>query len=372
MSSDSAPTPAAAPPRKRLLSPSTCVLIVLLLAAAGGYYLYVRAQNDPPAVDEFATLKGYFQLLGRNQTLAADYVDANGDLIADPPADTTKFLKVTELGFSMIGTDDPDRLKVEEADWKDFMAALGKSTGLPVKYRTELNSVTAQMTALREGTLHVTAFNTGAVTEAVNTAGFVPLFAPADASGDFAIRMEILVKAGSPIQKPEELRGKTLGFVALSSNSGAKAPMFVLKEKFGMLPARDYRYKITGDHFTSLVGLAESDDYDAVCVASDLKARACAGPIKFRGGEKNLKAEQFRVIYTSDPVPPLCFGVPHNLPPALRGKIEQTFRDFRFTGSSAERYAKQGKVKFAPVNYREDWKYIREIDAALSRFAELP
>jgi phosphonate transport system substrate-binding protein len=371
MSDAPAPVPAA-PARRRLISPASIALCVLLIAAAGGYYLYVRAENEPGPVDEFASLKGYFLKLGHNQILSSDYEDANGDLVADAPKDPAKLQQVNEIGFSLVGTDDPDRVKAEEAEWAGFMAELSKATGLPVVYRAELDGPAAQMSALQQGRLQVTAFNTGAVVEAVNSAGFVPLFAPANDAGQFAIRMEILVKAGSPIQKPEELRGKTLGFVGLSSNSGAKLPMYVLKEKFGMLPVRDYRYRITGDYLTSMVGLAETNDYDAICVASDIKERALAAPIKFRRQEKSLKADAFRTIYASDPVPPLCFGVAYNLPPDRRAKIDGVFRSYRFTDAAVKSYAKQGKVRFAPVNYKEDWKIIRDVDTALSRFADLP
>ncbi|MDB5312036.1 MAG: phosphate/phosphite/phosphonate transporter substrate-binding protein [Gemmataceae bacterium] len=255
------------------------------------------------------------------------------------------------------------------------MAALEKATGKKVKYLADVPGPDTQMAALRGGRLHVTAFNTGAVPPAVNTAGFVPLFAPADAAGNFAYQMRILVKAGGPVRKPEDLRGKTVGFVALSSNSGAKAPMFALKEKFGMLPGRDYQFRFTGDHFASIAELVYGSDYDAVCVAGDLMDRAVAeGEVRRRGEGKTraLKADQLRVVFTSDSFPPLCFGVPHDLPKDVRRNVEKVFREFKFEGTSAGKYARQGKVKFAPVNYEKDWEYVREIDAALSRLAELP
>ena len=111
----------------------------------------------------------------------------------------------------------------------------------------------------------------------------------------------------------------------------------------------------------------------AVCVASDLKERTiAAGKVRFRGEQKaGLSADQFRVIYTSDPFPPFCFGVPHNLPKDVRANVEKAFREFRFEGTSARKYAQQGKVGFAAVSYDKDWKYVREIDAALGRYAEL-
>jgi len=319
-------------------------------------------------------LKTFFAGLGKSSTLAAGYLDTDpADLVADAPKDPAAPIVVEEIGFSVVGTDDEARLKAEREEWKDLMAALEKATGKKVVYRTDIPSPAAQMEALRAGKLHVTAFNTGAVPLAVNTSGFVPLFAPADAEGKFSYQMQILVKAASPIQKPEDLKGKKVGFVALSSNSGAKAPIQILYDKFKLLPGRDYSFSLIGDHYASIGELVHGTEFDAVCVASDLKARAVSsGKIKFRAEQKELKAEMFREIYTSDSFPPLCFGIPHNLPAPMRTAIETALRGYKFADSSAKKYAQQGKVGFAPVSYEKDWKLVREVDAALSKLADLP
>lgn len=350
----------------------TALLVVLLVAAAGGYYFYEKSKNTPPPpVDEFVALKDLFRQLAAGHKLAADYADADGDLVADPPKDG-KFRAVEVIGFSVVGTPDEERRKAEEAEWKDFAAALAKATGKKVEYRGELESPDDQAAAIKDGRLHVTAFNTGAVPKAVAAAGFVPLFAPADAAGQFGYQALVLVKADSPVQAPGDLKGKKVAFVGLSSNSGGRAPIHALKDKFGMLPGRDYTYQISGDHFTAIADVLDGKA-DAACVASDLKDRAFAGKFKVRGKEYEPKAEQVRVVYTSDRFPPLCFGVPHDLPPDLRAKVEATFRDFKFEGTTVgARYVPQGKVKFAAVNYKTDWQYVRDVDAALGKLAEIP
>ncbi|WP_020474775.1 phosphate/phosphite/phosphonate ABC transporter substrate-binding protein [Zavarzinella formosa] len=365
--------PVTAFPKKPNSYKYTISFILLLVAAAGGYYFYEMTRNATLPVDDFVNMKPFFAKLADRQKLADEYADANKDMVADTPTDAAKLLKVEEIGFSAVGTIDEERLKAEQEDWKDLMAALEKATGKKVKYLTDLNGADVQMDALKTGRLHVTAFNTGAVPAAVNSAGFVPLFCPANSEGQYGYQMQILVKADSAIQKPEDLKGKKIGFVAMSSNSGARAPMYTLKEKFGLLPGRDYTHGLTGDHFSSIGLLVYGNEYDAVCVASDLKDRAVtAGKIRFGAESKELKADQFRVIYTSDTFPPLCFGVPHNLPPEMRATVEKVFKDYQFANSSAKKYAQQGKVKFAPVNYEKDWKFVREIDATLSKFTEIP
>lgn len=352
-----APSPATPSPASASTWKYTLGLIALLVAAAAGYYFYVRSQNPQPApVDELTELKGYLTRLAANQKLA--YTDADPkDLVADAPKDASKWAKVEgELTFTVVGTDDPAKAA---ADWKDVMAALEKATGKRVKYLDTVQDIEGQLSAVRDGRLHVTAFNTGAVPTAVNSAGFVPLFAPADAQGKFAYEMEILVRADSPIKDPKELKGKKVGFVALSSNSGAKAPMVDLKEKFGLLPARDYAFVITGGHDRSIRGLGEGK-YDAACVANDLYRREAAAG--------RVDAAKFRTIHTSAAFPPLCFGVPHHLPPDVRKQVEAAFAGFAFTPTTPG--AAQGKAKFAAVSYEKDWEYVRKIDETLSHLLD--
>lgn len=356
--SDPLPTPPAAKPRNSY--PVTGALVVLLLAGAGGYYWWVKSKNPtPPPVDELKTLRAFFEQVGTGLKLADGYADANGDLVADPPAAADKFLKVETIGFCVVPGGDPDKTAADQEEWKGLAAALEKATGKKVTYLADLHSVEDQLAAVKEGKLHVTAVNTGLVATAVNTAGFVPLFAPADDKGQFSYEMEILVPAGSPAKTPADLKGKSFGFVSLSSNSGAKAPLVALKDKFGMLPGRDYKFVMTGDHIRGVKEMI-AGKHDAVCVANDLLARAVTAG--------DVKADQFRSIFKSDSFPPLCFGVPHHLPPDLLAKVKAGFADFKF--SAADRYAKQGKTKFAPVDYKLNWAYVREIDAALYRLLD--
>jgi phosphonate transport system substrate-binding protein len=360
--SDPLPTPpTAATPRSSY--PLTGAVIVLLLVAAAGYYFYVKSQNPPPPpVDEVKNLRGFLEKVGTNLKLADGYADANGDLVADAPTDPAKVRKVEEIGFCFIPSGDPERAAADALEWADLVAAVGKATGKKVKYLADVHTPDEQLAALRDGRLHVTACNTGLVPAAVNTAGFVPLFAPADAAGRFAYEMEIIVPAGSPAKSPTDLKGKTVAFVALSSNSGAKAPLVILKEKFNLRPGRDYQFAFTGDHAASIKQLV-AGKYDAACVANDLLARAVSS--------NAVEPGEFRSVYKSEPFPPLCYGVPHDLPPDLLAKIKEAFAGFKFEGTSVgKRFTPQGKVGFAAVDYAKDWKYVREIDASLVKLLD--
>ncbi|MCS6864969.1 MAG: phosphate/phosphite/phosphonate ABC transporter substrate-binding protein [Gemmataceae bacterium] len=360
-------TPSSEPPAASSPSPPqrstwgyTLAVIVLLVAGAVGYYYYEKAQHpEPPPVDELKALREYFHRLASTQQLASEYTDVNPqDLVADTPTDPNRWVRVgEELTFTVVGTDDPTKAAEQ---WQDFMQALEKATGKKVVYLDSVRTIDDQLAAVREGRLHVTAFNTGAVPTAVNSAGFVPLFAPANDDGKYSYEMEILVAAAAPIQKPADLRGKRVGFVALSSNSGAKAPLLVLREEFELSPGHDYQFGFTGDHLRSVKELI-AGKYDAVCVANDLLRRAEAS------GE--VDKTKYRSIYTSQPFPPLCFGVPHHLPPEVQAQVKRAFMDYRFSARTAagQRALAQGYTRFAPVNYAKDWEFVRKIDDTLTR-----
>lgn len=334
-------------------------LVGLIVLTSGSYLAYVAYDSKPQPLDEQQILRNFLATIPQGQQLDAAFEDADNDLVADRPHEAGKLARVDELAFTLVAGDDPKRA---QEDWKDFLAALEKGTGKKVVYRTDLPTEQAQLAALREGKLHITAINTGRVAFAVNTAGFVPLACPADIAGEFAYQMEILVPAASSAKSPADLKGKTIAFTSLSSNSGARAPLVILKDKFGMLPLRDYRYLTTGSHERSLKELA-AGKHEAVCVANDLLARAVAAG--------DIRADQFRSIYKSESFPPLCLGLAHQLPPELATKVKQVFQSFRFEGTSlAKRYGSQGKTGFGLVDYKKDWEYVRANDEALKRLLD--
>jgi phosphonate transport system substrate-binding protein len=347
--------------------------VIFLCLIAGGVFAYFYYTNQPPSEPEgMMGFRAGVEQQEQFMKLAAGYTDANGDLIADRPAGPG--LNPDVLVFSEIGSADLDK---DEAKWKPFMAHLAKVTGKKVVYwRPEVvpsaegavapeepksastparptPNAQAQMKELREHKLHVTAFNTGAVTGAVNTAGFVPMFCPGEKDGKFGYEMEIIVPADSGAQKPEDLRGKNIGLVSLSSNSGGRAGLVYLKS-IGLTPVKDYKFVLTGTHAASMREVVEKR-LDAACVANDLlKAELDAG---------RIKPEQIRSIYKSQTFPPLCFGVGHDLDPGLASKIKEAFASFSelpsVYGNSPNR------AKFAPVDYKRDWAFVREVDGKL-------
>ena len=395
MSSQPTPTPTPGPKANtgRLL-----LIAVLLIAIAGGVYGYFYYANMTAPVDETAALKGFLKDQEKYAKLGEGYADGDGDLIADAPNDG-KYQDAKELIFTEVAGDD---LEKTAQNWEPFRKHLEAKTGLPVKFLKidspprEPNEdgspatpptgidVLTQIDHMKTGKIHIAAFSTGQVQMAVNTGGFVPLYSPATAAGQYSYEMEVVVPADSPAKDVKDLKGKQVALVSLSSNSGWKASIVEFRDKFGLVVNKDFTYTNTGNHVISMYGVAVGRDaapilanskstpeqkatalkspgakYDAACVAGDLLARTVGG-----GG---IKADQFRTIHKAGPFPPLAFGIAHNLKPELAAKIMDAFETFSFEGNSVgERFQSQQRVKFAKIDYKKDWQVVRDVDAKLS------
>jgi phosphonate transport system substrate-binding protein len=291
--------------------------------------------------------------------LDARFTDANEDLVADPPTDPKDFVDPPKLLFTYvpIAPDDenPDQYKIAFAD---FVAHLSKVTGKPAEYRL-YSSLNDQLKAMRDGELHVCGFNTGAVPEAVDLAGFVPIFKLASADGSASYRMMIIVPADSPLKTISDLRGRDqeLTVTDPGSNSGYKAPLVLLRDREGMEPERDYILRYSGGHDKSIVGIAQKK-FRAAAVAGDVLKRAV--------NKGEIDPTQYRVISQSEAFPTACFGYAYNLKPELAAKVREAFATFDWKGTAMEKeFASSEQVKFVPVNFKDDWALIRKIDDAI-------
>ncbi len=388
-------TPAPPPDAKKPSGSPLAGLVIpgLLILAAGVVFAVFYFLNQKPPF-QGKVLNGYVLAAEKHGALdASKYKDADGDLIADRPANAKR---PKELYFCEIPGPNPDK---DEETWKAFLAHMSQATGLPCKYLKKVPQVPpppgfaatpppseegreveddvgvvksfgSQLNALSEGKLHITAFTTGQVRQAVNTAGFRPLVVPADKDNKFTYQVKVLVPANSTAKGMGDLRGKRLTVSGMSSHSSAKAPFVQLYDEHKMLPERDYTVLKPGRYELAFAQLVNGDT-DAVCVASDLLARELARgepteEEKKRGLVK-LTEDKFKVLHTFGDYPKLCFGVSHALPDDLVKQILKGFETFKFEGTEVGRkYAGDKVEKFRPVDYKADWKAVREVEDRLA------
>lgn len=275
------------------------------------------------------------------------YCDADGDLVADPPADKSQQLNPDTLVFSYTPVEDPS---VYENVFTEFMEYLAAKTGKKVKwYGAE--SYAAQVEAMRSGRLHVAGISTGPTCFGVNLAGYVP-FAIMSGTKGFGYKLQVITHKNSDIQKMPDLKGRKIAHVTPSSNSGNQAPRALFKE-LGVIPDEDYEVSYSGKHDNSIMGVANKD-YDAAPVASSVLDRMADKGV--------VNKEDLRIIWESDPFPTTSYGYVNTLNPDLAKKVVDAFLSFDWTGTGLEKEFKaNGWTQFIPITYKEQWAVIRTI-----------
>ena len=348
---------------RRRTSPLVLFLAIVLPVAAIGAVLWMvwikipKQQNQ--AMNEELVLRTVGLATPVNNRLDPRFSDADGDLVADTPADPAQQIDPNPLVFSYVAVEDPSGYR---ESFKEFMYHLSKVTGRRVEYLMA-TSTEEQLIALRDGKLHVTGINTGSVPMAVNVAGFVPVAKLAGEAGA-AYQMEIIVPADSYVKKPEELTGKELALTDAGSNSGFKAPLVLLRSHYSLSPGRDFGIRYTGGHMESIRGIA-AKQYAAAAVANDMLSRAAAA------GE--IQSAQYRSIFKSESFPTAGFGYVCNLKPELAAKVREALSSFAWQGTGVEReFASAQYTKLMAANYKDDWALVRRIDDEIGTAHKLP
>ncbi len=330
------------------------VLNVVIPAAMflGGVWLGMTLErNNPTPIDPSVTTPVALSSTTGALAMGEGYMDANGDMVADAPTDPAKQVDPDVIYFSWLGV--KGATKEFKPAFEGFMEHLSKATGKRVEF-VEIENQADQLQAFKDGKLHLTCFNTGAVPQAVREAGFVPLAQPSHMPGVSGYSMQIIVPASSPATTVADLKGKTIYFTNFESNSGFKAPLVILGKEFGFRAPEAFTYKFSGGHEASIVGVSMGE-YQAAAIADTVLNRMTA---------KGFDASKLRVIYKSSPFPQAVLGMANNLKPELAAKVKAGIFDFDFKTSGLDKALNE--TSFTAVDYKTQWATIREIDQAFA------
>ena len=330
----------------------TLVLFLIFGAGAIGYFaLQLSAEHRRAKSANEEAVNTVFGLIPTAPaTLADRYSDADGDLIADTPS-SDKTLGVDVLQFSYLPG---SNLEIATESWVELTDALSEATGLKVETR-EFGSVAEQLAALEDGQLHITAFNTGSVTTAVNHSGFVPVSTLAGKSGPEGYSAKIIVRDESPVESPSDL--SSLMFTSPASNSGFRYPLLILAKDFQLFPDRDYVYRFSQSHELSIRAVV-AGDVEAAAVASDV--------LEIVREQDGFEEHSVRAIFESSNFPAACFGYQHALDAKLADDIRSVLESFEFTGTALEQeFEGSGYVKISPINFKDDFSEIRLIEEVI-------
>nr|WP_169543374.1 phosphate/phosphite/phosphonate ABC transporter substrate-binding protein [Sneathiella aquimaris] len=278
-------------------------------------------------------------------SLDEKFCDVDGDLVADPPMDESKWKDPSTLVFTYTPVEDPAVYRDAFADFQEY---LSKATGKKVIYYT-VQSNSAEIEAMRSGRLHIAGFSTGPTGFAVNLAGAVPIAVKGGPDGFQGYNLILITRKDSGIKSLADLKGKKVAHTSPSSNSGNLAPRALLPDE-GITPDKDYTVAFSGKHDQSILGVV-SGDYDAAPVASDVYERMVARGV--------VNADEIEILYRSPKFPTSSFAYAHDLKPELVHKIVGAFHTYRFPESMQKAF--KGADRFYPITYKADWEVIRTI-----------
>ncbi len=211
-----------------------------------------------------------------------------------------------------------------------FTAYLTKAIGIKVTLRIA-NDYAAVIEGQRAGNIHIAHFGPASFARArmtgVQTDAFV---IPVNTDGSLGYYSVFYVRADSPYQKLEDLKGKNIGLVDPNSTSGYNMPLYALS-KLGIEDASKYFGKIlvTGSHENAVIAL--SDKTVDVCANwwnaendSNLTRMLTKGMLKKADGTP-LKREDFRIVLKSDLIINSPTAMLTSLPDELKARIKSAF-----------------------------------------------
>ena len=224
----------------------------------------------------------------------------------------------SELVFAVV----PAENAAMVADrYKDFLDYLSKETGIKVTLRVA-SDYAAVIEGQRAGQIHLGGYGPTSYARArmtgVNITPFVTETAKGGVRGYYAV---VYVKATSPFQKIEDLKGKNFGLVDPNSTSGNVVPRFAL-DKMGINP-ESYFGKVvyTGSHVNAVMALNQG----TVDAAANWWNNEDDSELMRMVTKGMVKKEDFRLIFKSDMIPASPVAYLDSLPADLKVKIEQAF-----------------------------------------------
>jgi phosphonate transport system substrate-binding protein len=201
--------------------------------------------------------------------------------------------------------------------WTPFVDYLSKELGTKVTLRIA-NDYAAVIEGQRAGNVHIAQYGPSSYARATMTGAKIEPFAiETNLDGTKGYHSVLWVKANSPYQKIEDLKGKNLCLVDPNSTSGNNVPRFAMS-KLGINPDGFFSKVVyAGSHENAVIGVQQGTCDAAFNWWNDEQESNL-----FRMARKNMvKAEDFRMIFKSEQIVNSPFAYLSELPADLKRAI---------------------------------------------------
>jgi phosphonate transport system substrate-binding protein len=237
--------------------------------------------------------------------------------------------KYPELTFAVVPAENASGVTER---WTPFVEYLSKELGVKVTLRIA-NDYAAVIEGQRAGNIQIASYGSASFARARLTGVKTDAFAnDINADGSTGYYSVFFVKANSPYQKVEDLKGKNLGLVDPNSTSGNNVPRFELN-KMGIPSAEGYFGKVVfaGSHENAVLALSQGTvDVAANQWTSDddstLAQMLTKGMLKNADGSP-MKKDDFRIIHKSALIINGPYAYSSDLPGDAKAAIEKAFFD---------------------------------------------
>lgn len=202
--------------------------------------------------------------------------------------------------------------------YKPFIDYLTKELGTKVTLRIA-SDYAAVIEGQRAGNIHIGMYGPASYARAVITGAKIEPFAiETNLDGTKGYHSVLWVKAGSPYQKIEDLKGKNLCLVDPNSTSGNNVPRFAMN-KMGIDPEKFFgKVTFAGSHENAVLGVQQGTCDAAFNWWND----ETESNLQRMARKKMVKAEDFRMIFKSDQIVNSPMAYLSSLPADLKAKIK--------------------------------------------------
>jgi phosphonate transport system substrate-binding protein len=207
-----------------------------------------------------------------------------------------------------------------------------------------------QLATIKTGAITLLALHAADVPYVVNNFGFQPVAVLGNDGGANGNHLDIIVPADSPITSPAMLAGHTLTCTVPSSITGYRAAIALLAQMNNLRPNADYLINWSLKQKLSIQGIVDKK-YEAAAVSDD------SLQTELRNG--TLQANSYKNIFASDVIPRTTIGYFYDLKPDLAAKVQAAIKAYAYHDPN-DTLSKD--LKFLPVDYKTDFKLVREID----------
>ncbi len=253
---------------------------------------------------------------------------------------------IKEIRFGVI----PVETQTQTTDTMEgFVAYASEKLGVPVKTFTATEFIGIN-NALIAGQIEIAWTSPSAYSGSwLECGGCVkPLVTATDKDGNLGYNSVLIVKADSPYQTIEDLKGKTVARTDPNSNSGYLVPTVQFKE-MGKPVDEYFKSPVSGGHTQSVLGVLNGN-YEAAWTWTT--EGDGYGQIRTMIDKGMLDRSQIRVVWKSELVPPPPIIVRTDMPEDLQAELRELFVNLHKDDMElAEAVAKGETQGFVPVDH---------------------